>query len=217
MARTAEKYYTFPITSITKSAGDDDDLIIVGKATDATLDHAMQVIDPAWSGPAIQRWLSSGFPAVRMSHDPRRPIGKGLTAHTDAAGATWVRSEISDPLAVKLVRKQVLRAYSVGIANAHVRPDPTGRATGGIIDGGSILELTVCDSPSNPACGITLAKARADGSAEFVGKTFGVKVSKSARVKVEKAHRRSLVAFASVMLDSPDPQARELARRVLGG
>lgn len=203
VARTAEKYYSFPVVSITKSAGDDDDLIIVGKATDATLDHDMQVIDPAWSRQAITRWLNSGYPAVRMSHDSRRPIGKGISAHTDADGATWVRSLIAEPVSKSLVLKGVLRAYSLGIVNAHVRRDPTGRATGGIIDGGSVLELTVCDSPANPSCGITLAKAGSDGSAEFVGKVFGMKAGKPG--KVEKALQR----FSG----DPEGFARWLAKR----
>ena len=205
MGLTAEKYYSFPIASITKAAGDDDDLIVRGRATDGTLDHDMQVVDPAFSGPALKTWLSTGG-NVRMSHDPQRPIGKGISAETDSAGATWVTSAIADPLAQKFLRRQILRFYSVGIANARIRADPAGRATGGIIYAGDIIELTLCDRGSNPACGVTLVKARGDGTAEYVGKTFGGKVR---RPKVGKAFRRELEAWD---LNSSDPWVREASR-----
>lgn len=205
MGLTAEKYASFPIKRVTKAAGDDDDLIVWGIATDATLDHDLQVCDPAWSGPAIKAWLASGRPAVRMAHDPRRPIGKGIAAETDARGATWVRSEISEPLACKLVRKSVLTAYSVGIANARTRPDPTGRAVNGILCAGQIVELTLCDVPSNPSCGITIAKSRPGEAAEYVGKAFGGKVR---RPKTGKAFRRELAAWD---LRNSDPSIRERA------
>ena len=192
MGLTATKYASFPVKRVTKAAGDDDDLIVWGIATDATLDHDQQICDPAWSGPAIKAWLDSGRPAVRMAHDPRRPIGKGISCETDGRGATWVRAGC-EPVAVKLLRRQILKDYSIGIANARIRPDPTGRAAGGIIGGGSIIELTLCDVGSNPSCGVTLVKARRDGSAEFVGKTFGGKVK---RPKVGKAFRREVEAWA---------------------
>ncbi len=208
MGATATKYASFPVKRVTKAAGDDDsDLHVWGIASDATLDHDQQICDPAWSGPAIKAWLDSGRPAVRMAHDPRRPIGKGISCETDSSGATWVRSLVADPVAQKFLRKGILRDYSVGIADPRIRRDPTGRAAGGIICGGSIVELTLCDVGSNPSCGVTLVKASRDGSAEFVGKTFGAKVR---RPKTGKAFRKELAAWD---LGSSDPWTREAAYR----
>jgi hypothetical protein len=158
-----------------------------GRATDATLDNDSQVIDPAWSGPELKRWCSTGG-NVRMSHNPQRPIGKGISAETDAQGATWVRSMICDPLACKFIRKGILTSYSVGISSPKIRPDPSGRARNGIICGGQIAELTVCDRGSNPSCGITIAKS-VGGVAEYVGKVYGKpkKARKAAKAELNKA------------------------------
>ena len=171
----ADKYYSFPISSITKSAVDDD-LIITGVATDATLDSDFQVCAPSWSGPAMRKWIDTGG-NVRQSHDAKRPIGKGLSCTQDSNGAVRVKSLIVDPLAQKFIRKGVLRDYSVGIANPVVKPDPTGYARGGVIVGGDICELTVCDRGANPSCGITIAKS-VNGKAQFIGKAFGKKSAK---------------------------------------
>jgi len=218
VARTAEKYYSFPIASITKSAADDDDLIVRGRATDGTLDHDMQVVDPAFSGPALKTWLSTGG-NVRMSHDPRRPIGKGISAETDHAGATWVTSAIVEPLAQKLLRKGVLTSYSVGIANPRIRSDPSGRATGGIICGGSIVELTLCDRGSNPACGVTLLKS-VGGVPLYSGTVY--RVTKSGKVKVTKARKRAPAGLQddpddimAWLLNNGDPATQQHARELV--
>ena len=139
-----------------------------------------------------------------MAHDPRRPIGKGIFCETDSAGATWVKSLVCEPVAVKLLRRSVLRDYSVGIANPRIRPDPTGRAVNGIIYSGQIIELTLCDVGSNPSCGVTLVKARKDGTAEYVGKAFGEKAPKLAAVTGQ--------ADIAGWLDSADSWVREQAR-----
>jgi hypothetical protein len=179
-----------------------------GRATDATLDHDLQVIDPLWSGPALKTWLSTGG-NVRMSHDSRRPIGKGISAQTDNEGATWVKSVIVDDQAQNFIRKGVLQAYSVGISRPVVREDPTGYAKNGVICGGVISEVTICDRGSNPSCGVTICKAAKDGSAVFVGKTFG-DPEKAAR-KAAKAQKKAFKAFMVSALGSADPAERETA------
>lgn len=188
MARTADKYFSFPIASITKS-DDGDDLFVWGRATDATLDADEQVIDPAWSSGALKSWLATGG-NVRMSHDARRPIGKGVSAETDKAGATWVKSEIVDREAQRLVRKKVLTAYSVGVGHPVIKSDPSGRARGGVIVGGSIIELTLCDRPSNPSTYITICKS-VGGAAVYSGEVHKAKLS-----KLEKSLKARDKAFA---------------------
>jgi hypothetical protein len=153
-----------------------------GRATDATLDHDLQIIDPSWSGPALKTWLSTGA-NVRMAHDARRPIGKGISAETDNSGATWVKSAIADDQAKKFLRKKILTAYSVGVSNPLIKSDPSGRARNGIICGGQISELTICDRPSNPSCGVQLLTKSADGSAVYVGEVFKVKQTKPKKAR----------------------------------
>jgi len=186
------------------------------------------VIDPSWSGPAIKRWIETQG-NVRQSHDPHKVIGKGLSCETDKTGATWVKSIIIDTVAKQLIRLGALKAYSVFVMNAVIKPDPSGYAKNGIICGGEILELTVCDVPSNPSCGIKIAKS-VNGTAQYVGKAFasddpfGV-VFKSAKAKpvvspfdVFPGNKYTEKMFLREMAspNNPDPQSREAARMALG-
>src|SRR5579863_5699945 len=148
---------------------EDGDLIVYGKATDATLDHDQQIIDPVFSAKAMADWHATGA-NVRVQHNPQRdPAGIGIETYTDDKGATWVKSLIIEPIAKKLVAKGVLRAYSVGIANPTIERDMTGKARGGIIKGGKIVELSLVDRPANPSCGVQLVKS--DNG--FTGELFG--------------------------------------------
>jgi hypothetical protein len=156
------------------------------------------VVAPEWSSVAIRQWLSTGG-NVRQSHRGDSPIGKGISAETDNDGATWVKSVIVEPLAQKFLRKGVLTAYSVGISYPQVKPDPTGRAIGGIIYGGTISELSLVDRPANANCGVQLVKS-VGGVATYSGKTYRItksgklKVTKSAKVTEHERYLRQIVA-----------------------
>jgi hypothetical protein len=151
----------------------DGDLMVYGKATDGSVDHDMQIVDPGFSSKAISDWLSTGG-NVRVQHNPQRdPAGIGVEASTDESGATWVKSLIVEPVAKRLVSKGVLRAYSVGIANPTIERDLTGKARGGIIKSGKIVEISLVDRPANASCGFQLVKSASDGHAEFTGEVFG--------------------------------------------
>jgi phage head maturation protease len=164
-------YVSFPISKMEKDTR--GNLIIKGVATDATVDHDHQIVDSDWSAKALTEWLATGG-NVRMSHDSKRPIGKGVQVELDrdGDGKHWVKSVIVDPLAIKLVEEGVLRAYSVGIIDPVIKRDPTGRAAGGIICGGTLAELSVVDRPANKNAYLELAKAAADGSAMLTGTMY---------------------------------------------
>ena len=72
-------------------------------------------------------------PNVRMSHDPKRPVGKGQEVHITTDGH-YVKSLICDPLAKHFIRNKVLNDYSVGISEARLplpappKLDPQGKA-----------------------------------------------------------------------------------------
>ena len=55
-----------------------------------------------------------------MSHDPRRPVGKGQEVHVTTDGH-YVKSLICDPLAKHFIRAGVLNDYSVGISEPDFR------------------------------------------------------------------------------------------------
>lgn len=163
-------YISFDIEKVESTP--DGDLMVYGRATDGSVDHDQQIVDPGFSSKAIADWLATGG-NVRVQHNPQRdPAGVGMEAHTDESGATWVKSLICEPVAKKLVSKGALRAYSVGIANPTIERDMTGKARGGIIKSGQIVEISLVDRPANASCGIQLVKS-VDGTPEASGQLFG--------------------------------------------
>jgi hypothetical protein len=163
-------YVSFGIEKVESTP--DGDLMVYGRASDGSVDHDQQIVHPDFSSKAIAEWLSTGG-NVRVQHNAQRdPAGIGVEAHTDADGATWVKALIVEPIAKTLVSKGALRAYSVGIANPSIERDVTGKARGGIIKAGKIVEISLVDRPANSQCGFQLVKS-IDGHAEYVGKMVG--------------------------------------------
>lgn len=161
--------FSFPILKWDQD--EDGDLVVKGIATDGTVDSDSQIVDPEWSAKALSDWIATGG-NVRQSHDPHRPVGKGLRidVNRDNSGKHWVTSVIVDPVAQRLVKKGVLTAYSVGISRPVIKHDLSGKARGGIIVGGELAELSIVDRPSNKSSYLELAKSAANGECEFVGK-----------------------------------------------
>ena len=164
-------YASFPIDKVETDA--DGDLIVFGKASDGSVDSDQQIVAPSFMAAAAQAWKATGA-NLRVQHNAQRdPAGVGLDVETDASGATWVKGLVIEPIAKKLVAKGALRAYSVGIARPTIERDPTGKARGGIITAGELVEISLVDRPANKACGIQLVKSAEDGTPEYVGKVFG--------------------------------------------
>src|SRR6266566_5919020 len=114
-----------------------------------------------------------------MSHDPKRPVGRGHEVNVTTDGH-WVKSLISDPLAKHFIRQGVLNDYSVGITNPDFRYrdtklDPQGKALRiitGRPDGSSrVAELSVCDRGSNFNSSFRIVKSASGG--EFTGQMVG--------------------------------------------
>ena len=155
--------------------GPDGTLYVYGRATSPDLDTDEQVVSPAWSGASLKTWLAEA-PALRVQHNPQRdPAGSGVKVEVDrdGDGAHWVKAAVDEPIAARLVKRGHLRAFSIGIAKPVVERDMTGKARGGIITGGKIVEVSLVDSPANRSCFFELAKADKSGTAEFTGKVGG--------------------------------------------
>ena len=164
-------FASFPIDKTETTA--DGDLMVYGKASDGSIDADQQIVDPKWMAKAIREWFDTG-PNVRVQHNAQRdPAGVGVTANTDDSGGTWLKALVVEPVAKTLVSKGALRAYSVGIARPTIERDVTGKARGGIITDGTLVEVSLVDRPANKSCGIQLVKSASDGTPEFTGKVFG--------------------------------------------
>jgi len=153
----------------------DGTLYVYGKATTPEVDTDEQVVASAFSGEALKSWLADA-PALRVMHNSTRdPAGSGVQVEVnrDGDGAHWVKAAVDEPIAQRLVKRGHLRAFSIGIAKPVIERDMTGKARGGVITGGRIVELSLVDSPANRSCFLELAKAAKDGSAEWSGKVFG--------------------------------------------
>lgn len=167
-------YVSFPIEKWEKT--DDGDLIVYGKATDGSVDSDDQIVSPSWSAKALADWHGTDGGNVRVQHQALRdPAGKSLSVEIDKDGDSghWVKSLIVEPVAKRLVEKGILRAYSVGIARPVIKRDPSGKARGGIVDGGSLAEISLVDRPANKACGFILGKADKSGEIEVTGELVG--------------------------------------------
>jgi hypothetical protein len=169
---TADGELTFISFPIAKAETDaDGNVLVYGKASDGALDSDEQIIDPDFAAKAIRDWLNDGA-NVRVQHNAQRdPAGVGVDMDVDGDGGTWVKSKIIEPIAQKLVLGGALRAYSVGIARPQIVRD--GRARGGLIKGGQVVEISLVDRPANKNCAIQLVKAAKDGSPELSGEITG--------------------------------------------
>ena len=196
-------HFSFPIekredTATINPVDGTPDILITGKATDGTIDGDREIVDPEWSAKAIQEWCDTGG-NVRMSHDPKRPVGKGQHVQVTTDGH-YVTSLIADPLAKHFIRTGVLNDYSVGITMPDFRYrdqrlDPQGKASRiitGRPDGLSrIAELSVVDRGSNFNSRFQIVRKSAgngDGD-EFVGKMIGDEdeIAKAAPAMLTKA------------------------------
>jgi hypothetical protein len=162
-----DTYLSFPIVKSEET--EDGDLLVWGKATDGTIDHDDQIVDPVWSAKALEDWLKSGA-NVRVQHSPYLyPAGKGIEVATSDEGH-WVKALVVEDTAKTLVKKGVLTAFSVGIRAPKTVRDL--KAKNGRIVDGSLAEISLVDRPANANCGFTLVKSQ-DGVPVDAAEAFG--------------------------------------------
>jgi ketosteroid isomerase-like protein len=145
---------------ITKTVEQDDGSVLVyGKATDGGLDGDLQRCDPTWLAAAMPRWYQTGG-NIREQHDSKRAIGKAID-HEVEGDSHYVTARIVDPVAVLKTKAGVFSGFSIGVARPKISKGVG--APNGVVDGGEIIELSLCDRPSNPGCLITLVKSATPG------------------------------------------------------
>jgi len=148
---------------VKRERDDKGNLIVYGRATSPALDHDEQICDPTWLAEAMPAWFKSAA-NVREQHS-NIAAGVGIDLERQDGDAWMLRSKVVDPVSAKKVEEGVLKGYSIGIRNARIQKDKD--APGGRIVSGSIVEVSLVDSPCNPEALLTLAKS-VNGECAFV-------------------------------------------------
>lgn len=160
-------YASFPIEKVEQT--EDGNVLVWGKATDASVDSDQQIIDADFAAKAMDEFFDSG-PNIRVQHQAQRdPAGVGVSFER-SGDAHWLKVKVIEPVAKQLVLGGALRAYSVGIARPTIVRDAVAR--GGRITDGQFVEISLVDRPANKNCGIQLVKS-AGGAAGWTGQVFG--------------------------------------------
>lgn len=152
---------------ITKTEKQDDGtLMVYGPATDAGVDRDRQKMDQTWLDTAMPAWMAEGG-NVRGQHNPQDAVGVGVGLTRADDGTHNLAAHVVDPVAVKKVETGVFKGFSVGIKDPHITFGKAD-APAGVVDGGTICEVSLVDRPSNPRTLFTMVKADAAGALEDV-------------------------------------------------
>lgn len=161
---TTTAYAWAPITKT--ETQDDGTLMVYGPATDAGVDRDRQKMDQAWLDKAMPAWMAEGG-NVRGQHNPQDAVGVGVGLTRADDGTHNLAAHVVDPVAVKKVATGVFKGFSVGIKDPHITFGKAD-APAGVVDGGTICEVSLVDRPSNPRTLFTMVKADAAGLLEDV-------------------------------------------------
>jgi hypothetical protein len=133
---------------------DHDQHIVEGYISTDSIDRDNQVMDASFLQRTIPSWIQR-YGNVRLMHRPE-PIGKIVSWKPWDGKGFYVTAKITDAKAWKMVKDGLLNAFSIGIKNAKVVPDP--EAKGGRVVDGEPIEVSLVDVPSNPDCDLVVVK-----------------------------------------------------------
>lgn len=157
-------YAWAPITKVEDQ--DDGTVMVYGPATDAGVDRDKQRLNQDWLDRAMPTWMAEGG-NVREQHDPKRAVGVGVGLTRADSGEHNLAARVVDPVAVTKVRAGVLKGFSVGIKDPQIAFGKADAPNGEVV-GGSIIEVSLVDRPSNPRTMFAMVKADAAGALEDV-------------------------------------------------
>lgn len=129
---------------------DDGTLKVWGYASTGAVDEDGETILPEAIKAALPDYLKWG--AVREMHQPKA-VGTAIEADVQADGRTWFGAHVVDPIAVKKIKNNVLKGFSVG--GRITDRDEVEKTT---ITGLKLIEVSLVDRPANPECEIIMVK-----------------------------------------------------------
>lgn len=142
---------------------DDGSLLVYGKATDDSLDLDEQRCDAGWLKMAMPAWFGTGTGIggnIRAQHRADSAVGKAIE-HEAAADGHYITAKIVDREAIAKTRAGVFTGFSIGIRRPKIVKSDLAR--NGVINGGTITEISLVDRPANSNAILTLCKAASEG------------------------------------------------------
>lgn len=139
---------------------EDGTLKVWGYASTGAVDEDGETILPEAIKAALPDYLKWG--AVREMHQPKA-VGTAIEADVQADGRTWFGAHVVDPIAVKKIKNNVLKGFSVG--GRITDRDEIEKTT---ITGLKLIEVSLVDRPANPECEIVMVKRSPEAAVDDI-------------------------------------------------
>lgn len=187
---------------IAKTEEQDDGTIKVwGWASTGAVDSDGEVVTPEAMKAALPDYMKFG--AVREMHQPKA-AGTAIEASVDDEGKTWFGAHVVDSEAVKKVKANVYKGFSIG-----GKVTDRDQMNKSIIKGIKLVEVSLVDRPANPEAVITVMKAERtpeDAVTELAEMLNAGKVSPERLIELAKA---DIVAPATATSEIASAPAQE--------
>ena len=136
-------------------ANADGTMTVYGVVTTERIDAVNDIVDADFAQKALDEWLNGPNQGnMRGQHQKLWPAGRGMTLERD--GDTHkLAAIVVDPLAQKLIKHRILKAFSIGIVGTRRMWD-TVKAAWRVV-GGAIGEVSFVDVPCNADTEFALA------------------------------------------------------------
>ncbi len=185
---------------IAKTEDQDDGTIKVwGWASTGAVDSDGEIITPEAMKAALPDYMKFG--AVREMHQSKA-AGTAIEAEVHDDGKTWFGAHVVDSEAVKKVKANVYKGFSIG-----GKVTDRDQMNKSIIKGIKLVEVSLVDRPANPEAVITIMKAERsaeDDVAELAAMLDAGTVTPGRLIELAKADFS--VAPTATPEDAPQPE-----------
>lgn len=132
---------------------DDGTIIVEGIASTETVDSDGEVVKASAIEAALPDYMRHGTGALREMH---QPLAAGTAVLAVEGGVTTIKAHVVDPIAIKKVKTETYKGFSIG--GKVLARDEAEKNT---ITGLRLVEVSLVDRPANPDAVLTMWKADA--------------------------------------------------------